>query len=77
MPVILARGFEDEWLRRDEGNVNSLRALLQPYPADDMVMYPVSPRVSSAWVDDAELLAPGRVRGGDTLVLDPRVMCAP
>ena len=56
MPVILPRATEEASLQG--GSADFLRTLLQPYRADDMTMYPVSLRVNSARVDDADLITP-------------------
>lgn len=58
MPAILPPGLEKAWLGEEERNLYFLRALLQPFPADDMTMYPVWLRVNSARVDDADVITP-------------------
>ena len=57
MPVILTPALEKVWLQPD-GSVHLLCALLEPLPADDLVMYPISPRVNSVRADDPDLLTP-------------------
>ncbi|CAM2814528.1 SOS response-associated peptidase [Paenibacillus sediminis] len=47
MPVILPQEAEDEWLRRDNHNIEALQQLLVPYPAEEMKAYPVSTLVNS------------------------------
>jgi putative SOS response-associated peptidase YedK len=37
---------------------DTVSALLQPYPASQMAMYPVSKRVGNVKNDDAELIVP-------------------
>lgn len=58
MPVILPAQVHEDWL--DPGNERSeaLQALLQPYPAEEMRAYPVSPRVNSAKNEGPELIEP-------------------
>lgn len=47
MPVILDRDDEVRWLDRNNHNVAELVSLLKPYPADEMMVYPVSPMVGN------------------------------
>ena len=35
-----------------------LKALLAPYPADDMICWPVSARVGNVWNNDSSLIEP-------------------
>ncbi|MDR6552876.1 SOS response-associated peptidase [Paenibacillus qinlingensis] len=58
MPVILPREKEAVWLDRGVKNVEQLRPLLQPYPSELMMAYPVSNRV-------------GNVRNDDELCIEP------
>ena len=60
MPVILSREFETLWLDPSVTDPARVLPLLQPYPADAMEAYAVSPRVGSAANDDAALLEPVR-----------------
>ena len=57
MPVILPRRSEDLWLnpRADDGD---LMALLEPYPSEEMEMYPVSALVNSVRNDDPRCIQP-------------------
>ena len=60
MPVLLQPQDEANWLTvppEDAGN------LLQPYPANLMRAYAVSPRLNSPANDDPELIKPGMLRG--------------
>ncbi|TXK70642.1 SOS response-associated peptidase [Paenibacillus sp. N3.4] len=52
MPVILTKESEALWLDRSIKDVAVLRPLLQPYPTDDMLAYPVSSRVGNVRNDD-------------------------
>jgi putative SOS response-associated peptidase YedK len=53
MPVIVAPVAYDRWL--DVAN-EDLTGLFDPYPAEAMTYYPVSPRVNSVRNDDAKLI---------------------
>src|SRR4029077_11795328 len=56
MPVILPEQHHAAWLgETDDGN---LKALLVPYPADQMRMWDISPRVNSPKNDDPSLWEP-------------------
>jgi putative SOS response-associated peptidase YedK len=56
MPVILPEKHHAAWLgETDDGN---LKALLVPYPADQMRMWEISPRVNSPKNDDPSLWEP-------------------
>ena len=56
MPVILPEQHHAAWLgETDDGN---LKALLLPYPADEMRMWEISPRVNSPKNDDPSLWEP-------------------
>lgn len=55
MPAILRRDDWDAWLA---GTPQEAEAVLNPYPADLMVAYEVSPRVNSPKCDDEELIRP-------------------
>ena len=56
MPVILPSSAHSAWLSTDTSAVN-LRALLTPYPAEDMDAVPVGPGVNSPRYDGSECLA--------------------
>ena len=58
MPVILAPGDYDRWLDPELQDAAELEALLAPYPAGEMVSFPVSPRVGNARLDDPGCVAP-------------------
>jgi putative SOS response-associated peptidase YedK len=56
MPVILPEQHHAAWLgETDDGNLNTL---LVPYPADQMGMWEISPRVNSPKNDDSSLWEP-------------------
>lgn len=56
MPVILPEEAVDEWLYRDEKDLDKLEALLRPAPNDLLVPTLVSRRVNSVKNDDPECL---------------------
>ena len=63
MPIVLDPGDWDTWL--DEGaKLAELRSLLRPYPAGELLLYPVSPAVNNVRSSGAELLLP-LTRWGD------------
>ena len=56
MPVILPERHHAVWL--GETNDGNLKELLLPYPADEMRMWEISPRVNSPKNDDPSLWEP-------------------
>ncbi|MNR18138.1 putative SOS response-associated peptidase YedK [compost metagenome] len=58
MPVILPRDQEAAWLNRETKDINQLRPLLQPYPTQLMMAYPVSSRVGNVRNDDEQCIEP-------------------
>lgn len=56
MPVILAPKAWNAWLEPDVQNTGGLQDLLKPYPAEDMVAWPVSTKVNSPRNDSKECL---------------------
>jgi putative SOS response-associated peptidase YedK len=58
MPVILHPEEYNLWLDREVTNPESLKHLYQPYPADLMEMYPVSPLVNSPRNDSPACIEP-------------------
>lgn len=56
MPVILADEAVDEWLYREEKDMDKVQALLKPAPNDLLTPRVVSQRVNSVRNDDASLL---------------------
>ncbi len=47
MPVILPPDKYAMWLDRSNTDISSLLQLLKPYPADELEMFPVTPKVNS------------------------------
>ena len=58
MPVVLKPDVWPVWLGEAPAEVPQLKALLAPYPADDMICWPVTPRVGSVKNNDASLIEP-------------------
>jgi putative SOS response-associated peptidase YedK len=58
MPVILPAGEYDRWLDPLLKNPDSLAPLLVPFPPEDMLATPVSPRVNTPSNDDEKCVAP-------------------
>jgi putative SOS response-associated peptidase YedK len=54
MPVILPPESYDRWL----GSEPDPADLIRPYPADQMITWPISTRVNKAENDDAAILDP-------------------
>jgi len=58
MPVILARDNWPLWLGEEAANVPQLKALLAPYPSEEMTCWPVSTRVGNVKNNDPSLIEP-------------------
>jgi putative SOS response-associated peptidase YedK len=58
MPVVIDPPAMDVWLDPDNADAAALQALLQPAPAADWALYPVSRRVNDPRTDDPDLLNP-------------------
>lgn len=59
MPVILPPSVWPTWLGEESvDRPETLKALLAPYPADDMVMWPVDKRVGNVRNNDVALIEP-------------------
>lgn len=58
MPVILAREDYNLWLDPECDPARALVPLLQPYPDDEMKMYPVSSKVNNARHESADCMEP-------------------
>lgn len=64
MPVILAPAAYEAWLNPAQHNPAALMPLLSPYPAPEMQVYPVSPKVNAVSSEGPELIAPQEPGGG-------------
>ncbi|MBI3159185.1 MAG: SOS response-associated peptidase [Chloroflexi bacterium] len=58
MPVILPPAAYEQWLDPAEQTADKLQPLLRPYPAGEMMHYPVSTLVNSPFNDVPEVLRP-------------------
>jgi putative SOS response-associated peptidase YedK len=58
MPVILKPDAWPVWLGEEPADEPQLKALLAPYPADDMICWPVSARVGNVRNNDSSLIEP-------------------
>jgi putative SOS response-associated peptidase YedK len=58
MPVILPSTEYDRWLDPSLKDLDSLTPLLVPFPPEEMLAYPVSPRVNAPSTDDEGCIAP-------------------
>jgi putative SOS response-associated peptidase YedK len=58
MPVLLRREVWPEWLGEERADPSRLKALLAPYPAEEMTCWPVSTRVGNVKNNDASLVEP-------------------
>lgn len=68
MPVILPAESQDQWLAGNS-ELMALRSLLAPYPASEMISYPVSYDVNHPKIDDEHLTKPVEPNIGVTLSL--------
>jgi putative SOS response-associated peptidase YedK len=58
MPVVLGSQVWPEWLGEEPADLRCLKALLVPYPAEEMPCWPVSTRVGNVKNNDASLIEP-------------------
>ena len=58
MPVILAPEAWPPSLGEEPADEARLKSLLAPYPSDDMICWPVSPRVGNVKNNDPSLIEP-------------------
>ena len=58
MPVILKPETWPAWLGEETADARHLKALLGPYPSDEMTAWPVSQRVGSVKNNDPSLIEP-------------------
>jgi len=64
MPVVLKPEGWPVWLGEEPADPRQLKALLAPYPAEQMTCWPVSPRV-------------GNVKNNDPSLIEPIAACGP
>jgi putative SOS response-associated peptidase YedK len=58
MPVVLKPEAWPVWLGEEPADMPQLKSLLAPYPTDEMICWPVNPRVGSVKNNDASLIEP-------------------
>jgi putative SOS response-associated peptidase YedK len=58
MPVVLGREAWPAWLGEEPANASELKALLAPYPPEEMTCWPVSVRVGNVKNNDPSLIEP-------------------
>jgi putative SOS response-associated peptidase YedK len=58
MPVVLEPVAWRAWLGEEPADSPDLKALLAPYPSEEMVAWPVSPRVGNVKNNDPSLIEP-------------------
>jgi len=58
MPVVLKSDGWPLWLGEEPADPAQLKALLVPYPSEDMTAWPVSTRVGSVKNNDPSLIEP-------------------
>jgi putative SOS response-associated peptidase YedK len=58
MPVVLKPANWPAWLGEEGADARHLKTLLAPYPADEMVCWPVSQRVGNVRNNDPSLIEP-------------------
>ena len=58
MPVVLKRDWWPAWIGEELAEAPQLKALLAPYPSEEMVAWPVSPRVGNVKNNDPSLIEP-------------------
>jgi putative SOS response-associated peptidase YedK len=58
MPVVLNPESWPIWLGEESADLACLRALLAPYPPEDMTCWPMSTRVGSVKNNDPSLIEP-------------------
>ena len=56
MPVVLKPETWPVWLGEEDEDAASLKALLAPFPSDEMTCWPVSVRVGNVKNNDASLI---------------------
>jgi putative SOS response-associated peptidase YedK len=58
MPVVLKPEVWSEWLGEEPADPSRLKALLAPYPSEEMMCRPVSARVGNVKNNDPSLIEP-------------------
>jgi putative SOS response-associated peptidase YedK len=58
MPVVLKPEAWPVWLGEQPAGVPQLKAVLAPYPSDEMICWPVSARLANVTSNDPSLIEP-------------------
>ena len=58
MPVVIGREAWRAWLGEEPSDPHELKALLAPYPSEEMTCWPVSTRVGNVKNNDPTLIEP-------------------
>ena len=58
MPVVLKPDGWPAWLGEEPASVRQVKALLGPYPSEELVAWPVSQRVGNVKNNDPSLIEP-------------------
>jgi putative SOS response-associated peptidase YedK len=58
LPVILPSEAWPAWLGEEPADVPQLKALLAPYPSEEMICWPVSARIGNVKNNDPSLIEP-------------------
>ena len=58
MPVVLKPAWWPAWPGEEPADAPSLKVLLAPYPSEEMIAWPVSPRVGNVKNNDPSLIEP-------------------
>ena len=58
MPVVLGPETWSAWLGEAPADADHLKAMLAPYSSEEMIAWPISPRVGSVKNNDASLIEP-------------------
>jgi putative SOS response-associated peptidase YedK len=58
MPVILPPETYTQWITPEDRQSTQLNELLLPYPANEMIAYPVSKMVNSPQYDSPDVIKP-------------------
>jgi len=62
MPVVLVPEMWPQWLGEDPADARQLKAMLAPYPSEEMTCWPVSVRVGNVKNNDPSLIEPNSAR---------------
>ena len=58
MPIVLNPEAWPVWLGEEPAEASALKALLRPFPSDEMTCWPVSARVGNVKNNDPTLIEP-------------------